>query len=68
MRDFSAARLWSFDFLCADGNIRNKYALFGARHSSGFESFHESSVDWPWVWGWADDQVVEDLGEIQIGD
>src|SRR6266478_4136729 len=33
------------EFLCADGSIRNKYVLFSVRHSSGFESFDESSVD-----------------------
>src|SRR2546427_11512718 len=61
-------RLCSCEYLCADGNIGNKYALVSIGHSSGFEDFDKSSVDRPRVRCRADDQSVEDLREIQIGD
>ena len=64
----TAHRLCSFKFLCADGNIRNKYAFISGWYSSGLESFDESSVYRPRVWGRPDDQAVEDLSKIQIGD
>jgi hypothetical protein len=62
------SQISNFQYDSSHGNIRNKYALFGAWYPSVSKSFDESSIDRPRVWSRADDESVEDSREIQIGD